>query len=81
MTLPFPLFRPARVSSRAALSQALQVLVARWVSRSQLRRLADHPRERLLRDIGLTPADLQACLTSTPGDSLADRARAGSGNW
>lgn len=81
MPLSFPLLRPARALSRSALSQAVQGLYARWASRARLRRLADHPRERLLRDIGLTPADLEACLSRAPGASLAERAEARSGNW
>lgn len=72
---------PARATERLPLARVLLSLTTGWAERIHLRRLAAQSSDRLLRDIGLTAADLDHRLARLPGSNLADRADERSGNW
>lgn len=73
--------REIRSEHRLRLPRLLRSLAARWIEIIHLRRLSAGSSDRLLRDIGLTAADLEDRLAGMPGADLAGRAEARSGNW
>lgn len=73
--------RQAGSRLRLHLTRPLRFLAARWTQSIHLRRLSATASERLLRDIGLTPADLEARIAGARGADLSDAAKETSGNW
>ena len=73
--------REIRSPHRLRLARPLRDLADLWIENIHLRRLATGSSAHLLRDIGLTAADLDQRLARLPGSNLSDRAEERSGNW